>query len=235
LEMILLTARLLLAGAVALSTACLAQAVLLVPPWCMDTDGRPAALSADHRWILAADTAEQSLPLYDDKLKIVRQYPLAGLDGPPRGTALTIVNAPPRNSFIVVLHATPEIWEISYDPNAAPIFDGLVHDYRMGEGLARPGFLGIRRTLLRTPLTEPAFTADYSTVIGLARHTGSGGVQARIVNLDVRRELGTATLASSPEHDASFAVTANGRTWHANRSRAAATESTQRLMRYCTP
>ena len=231
----LLTARLLLAGAVALSTACLVQAVSLLPPWCTGTDGHPAALSEDQRWILVADPAKQSLMLYDEKLNNVRQYPLAGLDGQQRPVALTIVNAPPRNSFIVVLHAIPEIWEISYDPNAAPIFDGLVHDYRMGEGLARPGFLGIRRTLLRTPLTEPSFTVDYSTVIGLESHPGSETVQARIVNLDVRREIATSKLASAPESGASFAVTADGRTWHAMRNRASAAETTQQLMRYCAP
>ena len=231
----LLTARLLLAGSVALSTACLAQAVSLLPPWCMDTDGHPAALSVNHRWILVADPAKQSLTLYDEKLNSVRQYPLAGLDGQQRPTALTIVSASPRNSFIVVLHAIPEIWEISYDPNAGPIFDGLVHDYRMGEGLARPGFLGIRRTLLRAPLTDPSFTEDYSTVIGLENRTGSEAVQARIVNLDVRREIATTKLASAPESDASFAVSADGRTWHANRYRTYATETTKQLMRYCAP
>ena len=163
------------------------------------------------------------------------RLPLAGLDGQQRPTALTIVSASPRNSFIVVLHAIPEIWEISYDPNAGPIFDGLVHDYRMGEGLARPGFLGIRRTLLRAPITAPSFTEDYSTVIGLESRTGSEAVQARIVNLDVRREIATTKLASAPESDASFAVSADGRTWHAIRNRTYATETTKQLMRYCAP
>ena len=35
----------------------------------------------------------------------------------------------------------PEIWEISYDPDAKPIFDGYVHDYKMGEGVALAGYL----------------------------------------------------------------------------------------------
>lgn len=221
-----------MAGAVALLSACLAQAASLSLPWCSDADARHAAMSADHHWILAIDSAQQSLTLFDNKMNPVRNYSLASHDGKRPGTVLLIVDAPPRSSFVVVLRDTPEVWEISYDPNADPIFDGLVHDYRMGEGLARPGFLGLRRTLLLDPLNVPYFTADYSTVISLATHADRGGVQARIVNLDVRREIATTTIATWPEKGVSFDVTADGRTWHAIRP---APATIQPLMRYCTP
>lgn len=231
------SARLLMAGAVvaALVTACLAQAASLPLPWCSGTDVLQTATSADLHWILATDSSQQSLTLYDDAANPARHYPLTGLEGGPRGTALAIVDAPPRNSFIVVLRDVPEVWEISYDPNADPIFDGLVHDYRMGEGLSRSGFLGVRRTLLRAPLTAPYFTADYSTVIGTSSRADTGGAQARIVNLDVRREIATATLATLPEPGAPLAVATDGRTWHASRNLLPASESVQRLVRYCTP
>ena len=139
--------------------------------------------------------------------------------------------------FLIVAKMAVQLaaWEISYDPNADPIFDGLVHDYRMGEGLARPGFLGLRRTLLRQALGTPYFTADYRTLISISKNAGSDSAQARIVNLDVRREIATVTLAQGPESNLPFAVTADGRTWHAHNGPTPTPESTQQLMGYCTP
>ena len=43
-----------------------------------------------------------------------------------------VYDAAPRKSFIAALKDIPEIWEISYDDKAAPIYDGLVHDYKLG-------------------------------------------------------------------------------------------------------
>lgn len=234
------TARLLMAGAVALLTACLAQAVSLplpLPlPWCSDTNVRHTALSEDHHWILALDSAQQSLTLFDDQANPVGHYALAAHDGKRPATVQRIVDATPRHSFVVVFNDMPEVWEISYDPNADPIFDGLVHDYRMGEGLARPGFLGLRRTLLRAALTEPYFTADYRTVISMAAHADQGrGAQVHIVNLDVRREIATATLTSWPEQGAPLVVGADGHTWHAERRQRPTPDSIELLRRYCAP
>ena len=233
----LFTAWLRIAGAVTLLTACLAQAASRPLPWCADAgvNPRPAALSVNPRWTLTVDDTQDSLILFDGQLNPVGHYPLLTRDGQKTGAVQLIVDASPRNSFIVVMHDAPEVWEISYDPNADPIFDGLVHDYRMGEGLARPGFLGLRRTLLRQALAVPYFTADYSTLISITKNADSGGAQARIVNLDVRREIATATLAHGPESNVPFAVTADGRTWHAHNGPTPTAQSIQRLMRYCTP
>lgn len=233
------TAWLRIAGAVALLTACLAQAASQPLPWCEDAsaNSRPAVLSADHRWILTVDATQESLTLLDGQLNLVGRYPLLTRDGQTTGAVQFIVDASPRNSFIVVMRDMPEVWEISYDPKADPIFDGLVHDYRLGEGLARPGFLGLRRTLIRQALARPYFTADYSTLISITQNadSASAGAVARIVNLDVRREIATATLAQGPESNVPFAVTADGRTWHVPNGPTSAAESVQRLRRYCTP
>ena len=233
------TACLRTAAAVALLTACLAQAASLPLPWCANADtgenSRPMAVSADRRWILAADATQASLVLFDEHLNLVRRYPLLTREGQATGAVQLIADASPRYSFIVVTRDAPEVWEISYDPNAGPIFDGLVHDYRMGEGLARPGFLGLRRTLLRQALGTPYLTADYRTLISISKNADSDGAQARIVNLDVRREIATVTLAQGSEPHLPFAVTADGRTWHAHSGPTPAPKSTQRLMDYCTP
>ena len=189
----------------------------------------------DRRWILTVDATQESLTLLDGQLNLVGRYPLLTRDGQTTGAVRLIVDASPRNSFIVVMSDAPEVWEISYDPNADPIFDGLVHDYRMGEGLSRPGFLGLRRTLIRQALATPYFTADYSTLFSITKNADSAGAQVRIVNLDVRREIATTTLSQGPESNVPFAVTADGRTWHVHNGPTSAQESVQQLMHYCTP
>ncbi len=94
---------------------------------------------------------------------------------PPRSTAKqtsrvsAVYDATPRNSFVVALKDIPELWEISYNPKAEPIFDGLVHDYKMGEAIAKPGFLGVRRTPLDEPLDDFFFDQSYRNVLGATR------------------------------------------------------------------
>ena len=79
-----------------------------------------------------------------------------------------VFDAPPRRSFVVVFDSLPELWEISYDPQAEPIYQGLVHDYRLREGIAEPGFLNARRTRLDAPLRDPGFDSSHAFVIARA-------------------------------------------------------------------
>ena len=69
----------------------------------------------------------------------------------------------------------------------SPIYDGLVHDYKMGEAIAKPGYLGVRRTPLDEPLDDFFFDQSYRHVLGATRPKGDGAPSAQVVNLDVRR------------------------------------------------
>ncbi len=95
-----------------------------------------------------------------------------------------VLDAPPRRSFIALLVDIPETWELSYDPNAEPVYDGLVHDFRLGEGIAARGPLAVRRIVLDEPLTDATFTPDFSQYTAPAR---DGSVH--VVNLHVRRRI----------------------------------------------
>ncbi len=105
-----------------------------------------------------------------------------------------VYDAAPRKSFVAALKDIPEIWEISYDDNAAPIYDGLVHDYKLGEGIALPGKLNPRRTPLTEVLDDFFFDPSYAYVIGAARTGGKG----QVVNLDVRRKIADVPLPGLP-------------------------------------
>jgi len=159
---------------------------------------RKLALSGDGHWVIAANDLPRTLMLFDADLNLVRSYPAATLDGRSASRVAAVYDATPRHSFIVAMNDIPELWEISYDPKAEPIFDGLVHDYRMGEGLAKPGFLGVRRTLLDEPVEDFFFDPSYRHVVGSTRSQGGKPARAQVVNLDVRRRIAEFPLPGMP-------------------------------------
>lgn len=140
------------------------------------------AASRDGRWVLAAH-AEQ-LSLFDSRGEVVKTFEGTDLKREHRGAATALFALPQRRSFVAAWPALGELWEISLDPAAAPIFDGLVHDYRMAEAIPRPGYLGARRSPLGRPMPAISF-AD-------ARVPWLAGVQDSdviVVHLDVRRRI----------------------------------------------
>lgn len=229
------TTRLLGVGIAILLSACLAQAEAFVPPWCNNPEARYAGVSASGQWTLWTDGIQPSIKLHDAKSDAVREYAVTSRDGKSSSRVYALYNAALRNSFVVVLRDLPEVWEISYDPQAAPIFDGLVHDYRMGEAVARPGYQGVRRTLLQAPLTDLYFTEDFRTVIGIAAAADHGAPVAHIFNLDIRREMAAIPLSAPPAPDAAISITADGRTWTAASGLRHNRANQSTLRRYCTP
>ena len=159
---------------------------------------RNVAVSDDGRWVIAANYLPNTLALFDGDLNLVRIYPATTLDGKVTSRVSAVYDASPRNSFVVALKDVPELWEISYDPKAAPIYDGLVHDYKMGEAIATPGFLGVRRTPLDEPLDDFFFDQSYRHVIGTTRPKADGSTQAQVVNLDARRRVAGFPLSGMP-------------------------------------
>jgi hypothetical protein len=104
-----------------------------------------------------------------------------------------VYDAAPRKSFVAALKDIPEVWEISYDDKAAPIFEGYVHDYKMNEAMGKLGFLNPRRTVLEDGLDDFFFDASYADVMGASR-SGRG----QVVNLDVRRKIADLDLPGMP-------------------------------------
>jgi mono/diheme cytochrome c family protein/DNA-binding beta-propeller fold protein YncE len=163
---------------------------------------RNVAVSSDGRWVMAANYLPHTLALFDTDLNLVRSYPAATLDGSASSRVSAVYDAAPRRSFVVALKDIAELWEISYDRNAAPIHDGYVHDYRMGEAVATPGFLGVRRTPLEEPLDDFFFDQKYAHVMGAARPRAGAGAgalpSAQVVNLDARRRIAALPLPGMP-------------------------------------
>lgn len=161
---------------------------------------RDLAISGDGRWLLAANASPNSLVLLRADLGLERVYALRSADGRRDSAAAAVADAAVRRRFVVALESLPELWEISYDPHAEDIYDGMVHDFRMGEGIPRRGFLGVRRITLPRPLASLFIDPIQAHALG---HAGPG--PGDVVNLDVRRRIET-LAASAPARPADLAV-----------------------------
>ncbi len=181
---------------------------------------RNIAVSGDGRWVMAANYLPHTLALFDADLNLVKTFAAATLDGRASSRVSAVYDAAPRRSFVVALKDIPELWEISYDPKAAPIHDGFVHDYRMGEAIATPGTFGIRRTLLDEPLDDFFFDQGYRHVLGATRPKGvsdsgvraDGRPSAQVVNLDIRRKIADLPIAGMPHLGSGITFAWNGTT-----------------------
>jgi hypothetical protein len=148
------------------------------------------------------------LQLRDATGQVLRDWPVQDAQG-GRGEVLAAFEAPQRCSFLVVLRGLPELWEISVDPAAEPIFDGLVHDYRMGEGLARPGFMGIRRSRLERPWVAAFFDPRVPWLVGAeAPDPHTGAMSAVVLHLDIRRAMARLPLPAPAPGASALAGTA---------------------------
>jgi dihydro-heme d1 dehydrogenase len=102
-----------------------------------------------------------------------------------------LFEAPTRLSFFAVLPNAQEIWEMSYDPSADPIFPGFVHNYRTGqvEGITveeQP--FARRRLYLGLDHNTLTFSPSHTEVIGY----GEDG-SITVYNLDSRKPAGKLT------------------------------------------
>lgn len=160
----------------------------------------PGLQSADGRWRLDVQGEGVVVRAVDGSLQ--RAHAAVSLDGREHGRPAGLLALAARRSFVVAFAQLPELWEISLDPAAEPIFDGYVHDYRMGEAIATPGFLGVRRTRLDEPLPGPALAAGGAYVLGRAadRVTAQGPrVVLVLVQLDIRRPIARFEVDADPD------------------------------------
>ena len=168
---------------------------------------RNIAVSADGKWVIAGNYLPATLAVFDARdLTLVKLMPVADRAGKSSRVS-AVYDAAPRKSFIAALKDVAEVWELTYDPKAPPVYDGLVHDYRMGEGLAEKGPFPIRRIVLDDVLDDFFFDAKYDHLIGASRQAGRG----QVVNLNVRRAIAALDLPGLPHLGSGITWQWNGR------------------------
>ncbi len=142
------------------------------------------AASSDGRYRLATDdSAKELVVLSGADGRELRRIPLVDRNR-REGKLAWILDLPRRKSFLTGFESLPEAWELPYSAKADPVYDGLVHDYRMGEGIADRGPLPVRRIPLAAPMPRPV-PDERQVHVSWADPSAPGKLS--VLNLDVRR------------------------------------------------
>lgn len=154
---------------------------------------RNMAVSSDGRFAMVANYFPHTLVALDTRdLSPIRVIDVKD-DSGKTSRVSAVYDAAPRHSFIAALKDIPEVWEISYDDNPPPIYPGLVHDYRMGEGIPLQGPFAARRIKLDDYLDDFFFDPSYDHVLGSSR-----GGPGQVVNLNIGRKIADVELPGLP-------------------------------------
>jgi WD40 repeat protein len=168
---------------------------------------RNVAVSGDGKYVAVANYLPHTLVLLDADLNVLKVHAVKDKNGVESSRVSAVYDASPRSSFVAALKDIPEVWEISYNPQAEDIPVGKIHDFQYKEGAFLPGFLNPRRTFLTEPLDDFFFTPDYSEVMGASREAGKG----QVVNLDTRRKAADLSLPGMPHLGSASTFDWNGR------------------------
>jgi mono/diheme cytochrome c family protein/DNA-binding beta-propeller fold protein YncE len=173
-------------------------------------NARNIALSRDGKHIAVANYLPHSLViLSSDDLSVEKIFDAKDRKGQSSRVS-AVYQARPRDSFIAALKDVPEIWEIATDPNAPPVYSGLVHSHEKGMIEALPssqGLFALRRIEIPEPLDDFFFDPSYRNLVGSARE----GKSAIVVNLTVGRDIKTLALPGLPHLGSGIAWIWNGR------------------------
>jgi len=172
---------------------------------------RNIAVSSDGKWVMAGNFLPHSIVvLHADDLRPYRVIDVNDGEGTSSRVS-AVYDARPRTSFVVALKDIKEIWELSYDPDADPIYANFVHSYRKGqeEGVIvdeQP--FGIRRIKIDDFMDDFFFDPSYAEVMGAARNAKKG----HVYNLDARKKVAELDLSGMPHLGSGIVFDFEGRT-----------------------
>jgi len=173
-------------------------------------NARNIALSKDSKHVAVANYLPNTLVLLSaEDLSVEKIIP--ALDKDKKSSRISAVyQAPERDSFIAALKDSAEIWEVATNPNAPPVYTGLVHSHEksMTEALASSeGLFALRRIEVSEPLDDFFFDPGYRNLIGASRDGG----KAIVVNLNVGREIATIPMPGMPHLGSGISWMRDGR------------------------
>ncbi len=173
-------------------------------------NSRNIAMSSDGKHLAVANYLPMTLTILStDDLSVEKVMDVVGRNGTPSRVS-AVYQAPTRDSFILALKDTPEIWEVSTDPNAPPVYEGFVHSNEKGMKEALPSSEGLftrRRIMLDEPLDDFFFSPDYRFLIGAARASEKGVV----INLNVGKVIAELPLGGMPHLGSGISWMRNGK------------------------
>lgn len=169
---------------------------------------RNLAVSSDGRYVAVGNYLPHTLVILNAADLSPLKVMAVGQRHGKSSRVAAVYDAAPRRSFVAALKDVPEVWEIPYDDNATPVYEGMVHDYQLGEGIPAAGPFPVRRIEVENYLDDFFFDQSYDNLIGASRDAA----QAQVVNLNVRRKIATLALPGLPHLGSGISWTRDGRT-----------------------
>jgi len=158
---------------------------------------RNIAISSDGKWVMVGNFLPHSLVvLHAEDLRPFKVIEV----GDGKGTTSrvsAVYDARPRRSFVAALKDIKEIWELSYDPDAPPVYGNFVHNYRPGQVeavIVDKGPFAVRRVAVDDYMDDFFFDPTYAEVMGAGR-TAKKGI---VYNLDARKKIAELDLSGMP-------------------------------------
>lgn len=146
---------------------------------------RSLALSGDGAWLMAALAEPGAIvPVKTEDFTPYRIIPARDEKGNVSEASFVLAISK-RSSFVAALPGIKEIWELSHDPNAEPVYSGMVHSFEKGleEAVGEEQPFARRRTRADTAWDRILLAPGAFEVLANA-HDKAGGA---VYNLDARR------------------------------------------------
>ena len=95
------------------------------------------AISSEGKLLLVVRKQPQILELLNaSDFSVIKAIPVQKATGQNKKIDF-VFNAASRQSFIIGMGGDNLIWEMLYEDNPLPVYNGVMHDYRLGEGSVR--------------------------------------------------------------------------------------------------
>ncbi|SHM34948.1 nitrite reductase [Vreelandella subglaciescola] len=156
---------------------------------------RNIAVSADGRYVMAANYLPHSLVLFDaHNLDMMKTYPVKNAAGESSRVS-AVYAAPPRGSFIAALKDIKEVWEIPWPlPTESVVSTGHMQTPLAPSRDPALESFKVRRIGVPDYLDDFFFDPGYEHVIGASR----GGQGGMVVNLDSGEKVADLPLEGMP-------------------------------------
>ncbi len=155
------------------------------------------AISVNNRFVLVARKQTQKLELLNAAdLNLIKVVSVKELTAHNNKIDF-IFSANSRQSFIVGIGSSNHLLEVIYEENPLPVYNGVMHDYRLGEGLVRDQSHFPIRIIKPAGKTNIPITSYYFySLKGLLFIARDKTVE--VIQLDARQSIATMTFEDIP-------------------------------------
>ena len=155
------------------------------------------ATSADGQYLLGMREQSKVLELLNaSDLSLIKAIPIEEMVEPNNKIDF-VFSASSRQSFIVGIGSSNQLLEILYEDNPLPVYNGVMHDYRLGEGLVRDqSYFPVRIIKPAGKTSIPISSYYFYSVKGFLFIARDKTIE--VIQLDARQTIATIILDDIP-------------------------------------